>query len=111
MTTDGVRPLGCTSSKRSGMPPWHSAMWPSARSDMKKVMKRLRVLDGGNSGSSSRPSPLAPAVAGRGKCPLCNVRNGETEIKIGFVYTKVCEPCSKPVWHAFGLFEFFKSRL
>ena len=48
----------------------------------------------------------ASAVAG--KCPLCTVRPATTKVRIGPVFTEVCDECSKPIWHTMGLLSWFQ---
>lgn len=52
----------------------------------------------------------AAARVAVGKCPLCGVRPGATQVAMGPVFVKVCEPCSRPVWHVMGLLEWFGGR-
>lgn len=52
----------------------------------------------------------AAARAAVGKCPLCGLRPGTTQVALGPVFVKVCEPCSRPVWHVMGLLEWFGGR-
>ena len=46
----------------------------------------------------------------RGKCPLCGSRVATTEMKVGPVFVRVCEPCSQPVWHVMGLVNWITRR-
>ena len=51
---------------------------------------------------------LAASVSA-GKCPLCATRPATTTVQVGPVFTKVCEECSKPMWHAMGLLSWLGS--
>lgn len=50
------------------------------------------------------------ARAAAGKCPMCGSRPGTMEITIGPVFVKICEPCSRPVWHLAGIVEWMRGR-
>lgn len=58
------------------------------------------------------PQGLAEAAAqvAAGRCPLCGVRPGATQMAVGPVFVKVCGECSKPVWHVLGLLDWFGTR-
>lgn len=50
------------------------------------------------------------ARAAAGKCPLCGLRPGVTQLAAGPVFVKVCEPCSQPLWHVLGLIDWFRRK-
>lgn len=50
------------------------------------------------------------ARAAAGKCPLCGLRPGTTQLAAGPVFVKVCDPCSQPLWHVMGLIDWFRKR-
>ena len=48
------------------------------------------------------------------RCTGCKRRNATTTIKLRIlghdVYAKMCEECSKPIWHVMGLLDFLTKR-
>lgn len=42
--------------------------------------------------------PVAVRSAPSSRCPLCRTRVGTTEVAIGVMVVRVCEPCSDPVF-------------
>src|SRR3989304_4385121 len=89
-----------------------SANGEKDQEDRPKRRRRPRVEDpnaftpsgfsGGRAGSRSR------GVGG--KCPLCGARATSTEMAVGPVFVRVCEPCSQPVWHIMGLVNWIAGR-
>ena len=57
-------------------------------------------------------SEFVPQAAKRsaGACPLCGNGPAVTPFKIGPAVFNVCASCAKPVFHAFGLVEWFGRR-
>lgn len=58
----------------------------------------------------SQLGALAASVAA-GKCPMCRTRPATTQVQLGPVFTKICEECSKPLWHAMGLMGWLQGAL
>ena len=50
-------------------------------------------------------------VVQRHVCPLCGDRAADTRVAIGPVSVEICKPCSDPVWHGLGLFQWAKKFL
>jgi hypothetical protein len=50
------------------------------------------------------------ALSAAGKCPGCGVAEGTNPVQVGPVFVKLCDTCSKPLWHALGFIDWFRSR-
>ena len=82
-------------------------------------MKRVRTtrFQGGGTGRTSAvPSPNAPAKGaaspGRAKrCQVCLRRAGTTDVSVGPVTVKVCDPCASPVSSGLQFFGALKKLL
>jgi hypothetical protein len=71
-------------------------------------VKEIAVLPAVRRLPTKSKSKPGAALVTRPLCPLCKRGTATTEIQVGPIYTKVCVECSQPVFHAFGLLEWFK---
>lgn len=66
---------------------------------------RGRVARGAGRAAKAVAAVVARVVGS--KCPLCGLREGTTQAQFGSLSVKVCEQCSKPMWHFMGLMDWF----
>ena len=81
---------------------------------MRKVRQmRAKVVQGVVSARASinRENPSAPPVAAQsvqrsspGRCPICRKRAGVTEVMLGVLIVRVCDPCADPVMKGLDFF-------
>lgn len=77
-------------------------------SALKVVDSQVLRAEGGGSRETGVPVQRKARAAPGSGCPLCGVGVGESEVRIGPVYMKVCRSCVSPLWHGMGLLNWFK---